>query len=77
MSQTVEELVDQIQKLPEGEKQEVIDRLLVEFDENPVELGKEWNTRIRQRIVELEQGDVEAVPWERVKANIQASLKRK
>ncbi len=69
----VEEIVEQVRALPPDE-QEVVRMLLNLGSEDDFELSPEWQAEIRERVEELEQGDVKGIPWDEVDKKLERRL---
>jgi putative addiction module component (TIGR02574 family) len=61
--------------LPEQERRVLIDALSDTFEHDVADLSPEWKQEIQGRIAELESGEVEAIPWEQVEAEVREVLK--
>ena len=64
-------------KLPENERARLASELLASLD-GPAEDGVEaaWAAEVERRKGEVERGEARLVPWEQVKAEVKAALKR-
>jgi len=76
MSEQAQAIFDQAMKLPVGERESLVSRLMRANDEEPLteaELAAHdaaWAPEIRRRLAEVESGAVETIPWEEVDAQI-------
>lgn len=69
-----EVVAEMCKRLPTHEQLELADVLAQQAQ--PVELDPELSAVVSRRIEQLENGEVEAVPWEDAKARILAQLER-
>lgn len=76
MAAGIRKIFDEARALSADERRELIDALSDTFEHEVVELSPEWTDEIKGRIAELESGEVEAVPWEQVEAEVRAVLKK-
>jgi putative addiction module component (TIGR02574 family) len=53
---------------------ELIAALSDSLEDHSVDLGDPWATEVRDRIAEVESGEVEPVPWSQVEARIRRVL---
>ena len=80
MSEQAQAIFDQAMKLPVGERESLVSRLMRANDEEPLtdaELAahdEAWAPEIRRRIAELESGQVQTVPWSEVRAELRAMI---
>lgn len=80
MSEQAQAIFDQVMKLPIGERESLVSRLMRANDEEPLtdaELAAQdeaWAPEIRRRIAELESGQVQTVPWSEVRAELRAMI---
>ncbi|MBL8633635.1 MAG: addiction module protein [Myxococcales bacterium] len=76
MSEQAQAIFDEAMKLPIGERESLVSRLMRANDEEPLtdaELAahdEAWAPEIRRRLAEVESGAVETIPWEEVDAQI-------
>ena len=74
MSSTLEKLTAEAMKLSPRERADLADLLWVSAD--PVaEVDAAWEAEIQRRIADLEAGRTEAIPAERVLAEVRAMIK--
>ena len=82
MSEQAQAIFDEAMKLPIGERESLVSRLMRANDEEPLtdaELAahdEAWAPEIRRRIAELESGQVQTVPWSEVRVSVHALLSR-
>ena len=80
MSEQAQAIFDEAMKLPIGERESLVSRLMRANDEEPLtdaELAaheEAWAPEIRRRIAELESGRVQTVPWSEVRAELRAMI---
>jgi len=61
--------------LPEGERADLAAALLESLDPSPeADVEEAWRKEIARRVAAIEAGDVEMVPWERVREDLLAKL---
>jgi putative addiction module component (TIGR02574 family) len=67
MTEAAEQLLEQVMRLEPADRVELVDRVVeaVELSEEPEYLA-EWEAEIRERIGEIERGEVKMVPSEEV-----------
>ena len=63
--------------LPEKEREALVEALSDSLDPETVELSPEWNSEIRKRIAQIENGEAKTIPWDEVDARMRKSLTRK
>jgi putative addiction module component (TIGR02574 family) len=78
MARAVSEIEQEIRALPDVEKERLLRALLEELD-GPPDAGAEqaWLDEIQRRSRELDEGVVEAIPAEKVFADLRAKLARR
>ncbi len=78
MSGKSDSVRDDALKLPEPERARLASDLLASLD-GEAEDGVEeaWAAEVEKRKGEVERGEAHLVPWEQVKADIQAALKKR
>jgi putative addiction module component (TIGR02574 family) len=78
MSSSADSVLDAALKLPEKERARVAAELVASLDGEP-EDGVEaaWAVEVERRIAEVERGDASLVPWEQVREEVKADLKRR
>jgi putative addiction module component (TIGR02574 family) len=68
MPATANEVLGAALELPEDERLELVEALIVSFQGNDSEiLDERWRDEIRRRSSELASGQVTSVPWAEVK----------
>ena len=75
MSPTSEQLLNAALALPNAERLELVEALIVSLqpeDEPPFDAG--WREAIETRAAELRSGEVSPVPWEQVKQQSREKL---
>lgn len=75
MTAEAKKIFEEALALPEQERRILIDALSDTFEHDVAHLSPEWKMEIEGRIAELESGDVEAIPWEQVEAEVREVLK--
>jgi putative addiction module component (TIGR02574 family) len=75
---TVDEILAAAMALPAGDRAELANRLFESVDEaDEIEIDEELEQVIVDRLEAYDRGEVEAMDWEDVKAEIQESLDEK
>lgn len=74
MTAEAKKIFDEALALPEHERRILIDALSDTFEHDVADLSPEWKKEIKGRIAELESGEVEAIPWEQVEAEVREIL---
>lgn len=80
MSEQAQAIFDEAMKLPIGERESLVSRLMRANDEEPLtdaELAahdEAWAPEIRRRMAELESGQMQTVPWSEVRAELRAMI---
>ena len=69
------DILDQIRKLPETERRELVKRIENEFADFGDELTPEQIAELERRAEEMRQHPERGVPWERVQAELRDRLK--
>jgi putative addiction module component (TIGR02574 family) len=69
------DILDQIRKLPETERRELVKRIENEFADFDDELTPEQIAELERRAEEMRQHPERGVPWERVQAELRDRLK--
>ena len=68
MAHTLDDVLTAALELPEGERLEIVEALVVSLqgaDRPPFD--ESWRAVIRRRSAELDSGQVASIPWEQVK----------
>lgn len=68
MGTVKDELAVKIKSLPDIEKIELVDSILLQLDKPDPEIDRIWADEARKRWQAHKQGKIEAVPYERVMA---------
>jgi putative addiction module component (TIGR02574 family) len=78
MSAKSDSVRDEALKLPEQERARLAADLLASLD-GEAEDGVEeaWSAEVERRKGEVERGEARLVPWEQVKADVEAALKQR
>lgn len=78
MGSILEELEAQALELSPGERSELIHRLVVSLDgdplESPGEIAQAWDKEIARRVSDMEAGRTKWIPGEEVMAKIRAKI---
>lgn len=69
MPLTVDQVVEEARGWPADRLLELVERLTLELPPAP-ELEAEWAAEVRQRVTEIETGQVQGIPGETVSARI-------
>jgi putative addiction module component (TIGR02574 family) len=71
MSERAQAILSQVAQLPTEEQAEIADWILGALvpRAETLQSGDEWLAEVRRRADEMEQGQVEGVPWEVVRAD--------
>ena len=73
MALSVTHLFEQASHLDEGDRAALAGLLLESLDQPPIPgVEAAWAEEIERRVRQLDSGEVEAVPWEDVKARLMA-----
>jgi putative addiction module component (TIGR02574 family) len=77
MSITLDQIVEETRQLPPDVVAELVDRILI-ARHGGIESGVEesWKQETRRRITEIESGQAQGVPGEKVSARIRKTLGR-
>ncbi|QDV38546.1 addiction module protein [Tautonia plasticadhaerens] len=68
MTEDAEHVLADALKLPEGDRLELVEALIVSFQSSEAPpFDDSWREVIRRRSAELDSGEVEPVPWSEVK----------
>jgi hypothetical protein len=71
---SIDEIEAAALELPEGQIDELIDRLAVQRGIDP-EVEQEWREEIQRRVEEYDRGEVEGIPMSETLAKLRAMLK--
>jgi putative addiction module component (TIGR02574 family) len=71
---TVAELLEAALALPETERAELAELLTATITSPPRSLHPAWAAEFRRRAAEIDSGNVQPVPWEEVRRQVQAQL---
>lgn len=74
MPLTYDEIAAEAMRLSAEERADLADKLWVSVD-TPEAIAAAWDAEIERRIVQLDSGDVETVPFEQVMAELRAKLR--
>ena len=73
MTNKVETIAAEAAQLERQERVAIIEKLLesleTEPSDDPSEVAKAWGNEVRRRSIELKNGDVQAIPWDQVRAD--------
>lgn len=68
MTQAAKKVLDEALRLPEAERMRVVEGLLAELDgEADADADAAWAAEIERRGAQIERGEVQPVPWAKVK----------
>ena len=68
-------LLNQALSLPDGDRAALAASLLQSLDDHvDPDLDAAWDVEIKRRIAEIDNGDVELVPWESVMAKMKQRI---
>jgi len=77
MSLTVDQIVEEVRRLPREQSVELFDLLLAEtIDTVDLEIEQAWKTETRRRIAEIESGTETGVPGEEALAELRRVIGR-
>ena len=75
MSKTVKELYEEASTLDEKQRADLAGLLLESLDsERDPDVEQAWATEIEKRIVQIDTGEVDMIPWEDVKREMYARI---
>jgi putative addiction module component (TIGR02574 family) len=75
MNTDAHNLLDQALSLPDGDRAALAASLLQSLDDHvDSDLDAAWDVEIKRRIAEIDNGDVELVPWESVMAKMKQRI---
>ncbi len=73
MTNKVETIAAEAAQLERQERVAIIEKLLnsleTEAADDPSDVAEAWQQEVRRRSVELKNGDVQAIPWNQVRAD--------
>ena len=64
------EILEQIEKLPLGERQEIAEMVLEKYGDLDVALSPEQAAELDRRLAEFEKNPRDGIPWEQVEADL-------
>jgi putative addiction module component (TIGR02574 family) len=74
---TVDEICEETSKWPRETVSELVDRLTLELHTSIApEIESAWKNETRRRMTEIESGEIQAIPGEKVSARIRQILRR-
>lgn len=73
MSRT--EILEELRRMPEAERRELVESIELEFGETDDELTAEQKAELDRRAEELRQHPERGIPWEQVRAEARQRLK--
>jgi putative addiction module component (TIGR02574 family) len=73
MSRT--EILEELRRMPEAERRELVESIELEFGETDDELTAEQKAELDRRAEELRQHPERGIPWEQVRAEARQKLK--
>ena len=81
MNKRVTSIIEEARKLSPEEREELVRRLLVDFEDEPAdgtpeEIEAAWSDEVERRIERAERGETTSVPAEEVQARLRAKLAR-
>jgi putative addiction module component (TIGR02574 family) len=76
MSQAAEELIQQALQLPEEDRERIAQLLWRSIDEAHTHLHEEWIAEAKARAAEIDDGMVQALSGEEVRAELRSQLVR-
>ena len=74
MSRSYDEIVSEAMELPPQERADLADRLWISVD-TPEAVAAAWDAEIARRIAQLDAGEIEALPFEQVIAELREKLR--
>ena len=71
MQLSVDELVDQVQRLSEADRELLLERLRQAFAPLPdPDIEASWLEEVERRLDAIDRGEVAAIPWEEAKRQL-------
>ena len=71
MARSLQELLREASQLPENDRAELAGRLIQSLEGPPdQDVEAAWADEIERRIREIDEGKVETIPWEQVRAEL-------
>jgi len=64
------QILEQIRRLPEAERREIVERIQDEFLKGEDELTPEQAAELDRRLAEFEKNPHDGIPWEQVEADL-------
>ncbi|MEZ4449891.1 MAG: addiction module protein [Nannocystaceae bacterium] len=77
MTDHAQRLLEEALTLSPDEREALIEALSASLQDEPATLRPEWEAVVRDRIADLAEGRVEAVPWHDVEARLRRTLARR
>ena len=75
MARRLEEIYREAAELPEADRAELAGLLLESLEVEPdADVEAAWAAEVERRIREIDEGKVETIPWEQVRAALHARL---
>jgi putative addiction module component (TIGR02574 family) len=76
MALTLDQIVEEVRGWPQDRVVELLDRLAPVVGEEDTAVSQTWKEETRRRIKEIERGEVEGIPGEKVSAKIRRLVGR-
>jgi putative addiction module component (TIGR02574 family) len=78
MGRTFEQLYREALQLPESDRAELAGLLIRSLDPEPEpDVEAAWDEVIERRVREIDEGTVQTIPWEQVRAEMNARIGKK
>lgn len=73
MKSSTKEILDRALEMPENDRAAIAERLIESLDAEPDrDVEEAWQREVQRRLSELDRGEIECVPWEEIKARMEA-----
>ncbi len=71
MKREIRKVLDQTMKMPPTDRAAIAEHLIASLEDTAeLEVEKAWQQEIQHRLTEIDNSEVECIPWEEVKARL-------
>lgn len=74
---SADQILEEIRRLPEGKRRELVERILNEFADFDDELTPEQIAELERRAEEFRKNPQRGIPWEHVRAELKDRIKNR
>ena len=71
MKREIQKVIDQTMKMPPTDRAAIAEPLIASLEDTAeLEVEKAWQQEIQRRLTEIDNSEVECIPWEEVRARL-------